>query len=191
MSGPARESSTSHPPGRTRLAIIALLTFQAVALGYEAWHLSLTADEPSHLVAGYMYWNGRDGLFPSDTPPLTRLAGGWVPLLLRAPILVGPGPLENQSAYVIGDDLMRRMDGPSARRLIFRCRLPFLVFPLLITALVWHWGCRLFGDFPALMLAACAAAEPTILGHGALIKSDVPAAAMTLLFCYASWRYWR
>jgi hypothetical protein len=181
------------PPwsGRSRLAIVALLVCQAVALLYEARHLSLTPDEPSHLTAGYMYWTGRDFLFPSDTPPLTRIVSGWVPLLLQVPFDIKPEPLETQSAYAIGSEQLASLDGAAARRLIFWCRMPFLIFPLLITALMWHWGRALFGEGVVLVLASCAALEPTILGHGVLIKSDVPAAAMALLFCCVSWRYWR
>src|SRR5207302_3609771 len=49
----------------------------------------------------------------------------------------------------------------------------------------------LFGARVGLLLAACGALEPTILGHGVLINSDVPAACVALWFAYASWRYWR
>jgi hypothetical protein len=42
-----------------------------------------------------------------------------------------------------------------------------------------------------LYLAACGALEPTILGHGVLINSDVPAAFGALWFAYEAWTYWR
>jgi hypothetical protein len=187
----AAESLSGSYSSKLKLAIAVLLALQALALVYEAWHLSLTADEPSHLTAAYMYWSGRDFLFPSDTPPLTRMMSGWMPRLLSLPFRIHEGALEQQNAYDIGTDMIARLDGASARRLIFWCRLPFLIFPLLITALIWHWGQQLFSERIALLLAACAAAEPTILGHGALIKSDVAAATMTLLFCYMSWRHWQ
>jgi hypothetical protein len=67
-------------------------------------------------------------------------------------------------------------------------RLPIVIFPLGIVLLVWTWARELWEDAIALTLAACAAPEPTILGHGALIKSDVAAAFGALLFAYAAWR---
>src|SRR4029077_669940 len=76
------------------------------------------------------------------------------------------------------------------RRLLFFTRLPFLVFPLLIVFLLWHWGRQLFGEPAGLFLAACGALEPTILGHGVLINSAVPAACAALWFAYTAWKYW-
>jgi hypothetical protein len=55
---------------------------------------------------------------------------------------------------------------------------------------VWTWARQLWNVTIALTLAACTALEPTILGHGALIKSDAAAAFGALLFAYAAWRYW-
>jgi hypothetical protein len=78
-----------------------------------------------------------------------------------------------------------------AQRLLFFMRLPFVAFPLLIAFLLWRWGGELFGDRIGLALAGCGLLEPTILGHGALIKSDVPAAFGALWFANAAWRYWR
>ena len=78
-----------------------------------------------------------------------------------------------------------------ARRLVFYMRLPFIIFPLLIVFLVWHWGRQLFAEWIALTLAACMALEPTLLGHGALNASDVPSAFAALWVAYSAWRYWR
>jgi hypothetical protein len=97
---------------------------------------------------------------------------------------------QRQDAYSIGGRTLGRLPAADARRVIFLTRLPFLVFPLGIVYLVWLWGRQLFRDSVALGLAACAALEPTILGHGALIKSDVAAAFGALAFAYAAWRYW-
>jgi len=57
---------------RPYLGIAILLLLCAAALTYQARHLGLTIDEPSHFAAAYMYWLGEDVLQPSDTPPLTR-----------------------------------------------------------------------------------------------------------------------
>jgi len=42
---------------------------------------------------------------------------------------------------------------------LFYTRLPFIVFPLLIVFLTWHWSRQLFGPSIALVLAACCALE--------------------------------
>jgi hypothetical protein len=161
----------------------------AIALVYQTRHLGLTVDETSHFAAAYAYWLGEDVLQPSDAPPLTRAISGWVPRVLRAPSPRETNGWKERDAYMIGAEILDRPN-IRARRLLFYTRLPFLVFPLLIVFLLWHWGRQLFGEPIALFLAACGVLEPTILGHGVLINSDVPAAFAALWFAYASWKYW-
>src|SRR5436309_1570767 len=174
---------------RQYLGIGVLLAWCAAGLIYEARRLGLTVDETSHFAAAYMYWLGEDVLSPADAPPLTRAICGWVPRLLRAPDPRTTSGWRERDAYVIGADILDRRN-IRARRLLFYTRLPFLTFPLLIVFLLWHWGRQLFSEPVALLVAACGALEPTILGHGVLINSDVPAACGALWFAYAAWRYW-
>ena len=161
----------------------------AAALIYQTRRLGLTVDETSHFAAAYMYWLGEDVLQPADAPPLTRAICGWVPRLLGAPHPRDTNGWKDRDAYMIGAEILDRPN-IRARRLLFYTRLPFLIFPLLIVFLLWHWGRQLFGEPIGLFLAACGALEPTILGHGVLINSDVPAAFGALWFAYAAWKYW-
>lgn len=162
----------------------------AAALTYQTRHLGLTVDETSHFAAAYAYWLGEDVLQPPDAPPLTRAICGWVPRLLGAPKPRDSNGWKERDAYRIGAEILDRPN-IRARRLLFYTRLPFLVFPLLIVFLLWQWGRQLFGEPVGLCLAVCGALEPTILGHGVLINSDVPAAFGALWFAYEAWRYWR
>ena len=165
-----------------------LLAGCAAALTLQTRHLGLTVDETSHFAAAYTYWLGEDVLQPPDAPPLTRAICGWVPRLLHAPRPRDTNGWKERDAYLIGAEILDRPN-IRARRLLFYTRLPFLVFPLLIVFLLWHWGRQLFGEPVALCLAACGALEPTIQGHGVLIDSDVAAAFAALWFAYAAWRY--
>jgi hypothetical protein len=175
---------------RRYAGIVLLLLGCAAALVYQTRHLGLTIDETSHFAAAYAYWQGEDVLDPADAPPLTRALCGWVPRLLRAPRLQETNGWKERDAYLIGAEILDRPN-IRARRLLFFTRLPFLIFPLLIVFLLWHWGRELFGQWIGLFLAACGALEPTILGHGVLINSDVPAAFGALWWAYAAWKYWR
>jgi len=130
------------------------------ALVYEARSYSITADEPSHLAAGYMYWQGKDILQPSDAPPLTRLLSGWIPALLAAPLPLDARPLTEQNAYDVGRNMMTAMGPKAAHRLYFFTRLPFLLFPIGIVVLLWHWAGLLFHPSVRWLLALAAAAEP-------------------------------
>jgi F0F1-type ATP synthase assembly protein I len=170
--------------------IILILLCLAGALVFEAKHAGLAGDEPSHFAAGYLYWLGEDVLVPADTPPLTRMISGWVARVRRAPDPRLSKIWASRDAYLIGAEILGVKGGPG-RRMLFYSRLPFLVFPLGIVFLLWHWGRQLFSGGTALILASCAALEPTILGLGPLINSDVPAAFAALWFAYAAWAYWR
>jgi hypothetical protein len=92
---------------------------------------------------------------------------------------------------VIAGEMMQRMSAGQIQRLFFFSRLPLLVFPLLTTLLVWHWGRQLFGGWPGVLLALAMALEPTALGHGAVFKNDLAATFTHLLFWYRAWRLWK
>jgi hypothetical protein len=174
-----------------RRSILLLLALDAGLLAYQAWHLGLTADEPSHFAAAQQYWLGNDVLEPSDTPPLMRILCGWIPVAISAPVDRTSDAWIHHDAYGIGAETLGKLDAARSRQILFFTRLPFLVFPLGIVWLVWRWAREMWTDGIALALAACAVFEPTILGHGALIKSDVAAAFGALLFGYTAWRYWQ
>ena len=137
---------------RRYAAIGLLLVGCAAALLYQTRRLGLTVDETSHFAAAYAYWQGEDVLEPPDAPPLTRAICGWVPRLLKAPQLRDTNGWKERDAYLIGAEILDRPN-IRARRLLFYTRLPFLIFPLLIVFLLWHWGRQLFGEPVALLLA--------------------------------------
>src|SRR5215831_140406 len=145
---------------RWHARIGALILGCATALIFQTRRVGLTVDETSHFAAAYSHWLGEDVLQPADAPPLTRAICGWVPRLLGAPPPRSAKGWADRDAYMIGAEILDRTD-IRARRLLFYTRLPFLIFPLLIVFLIWHWGRQLFGESIGLVLAACAALEPT------------------------------
>lgn len=175
-------------PKATKTLVAILLSCYAAVLSSQAWRIGVTFDEPSHLAAGYMYWLGQDVLHPSDTPPLMRILSGWIPHVMG--VAVKRDTWTRETSFDIGSHMLQALDAPRARRFIFLSRLPFLIFPLLTVWLVWHWAGQLFGEGTALVLAVAAMLEPTLAGHGPLVKSDVAAAFGCLLFFYSAWRYW-
>jgi hypothetical protein len=167
--------------------IVLLLVGAAAALAGEAWRVGVTVDEPPELYESYLYWRGIGDLDPGDTPPLMRMICGWVPLIMGAPVPSWGGG----NSFPNGVEMLRRLGPVRARRLVFASRLVFAAFPLLTIWLVWHWGREMFSPWIALAVAAGVALEPTVMAHGAFIKSDVPAAFGLVLFCWQAERYWR
>lgn len=169
-----------------RYGIHLILGVTLSLLVYEARRVGLSTDEPSHFAAGYSYWRGQDILQPADTPPLTRVVSGWIPGVLNMATPEQTEGWADRDAYTIGIKLLNPARGRAA---LIATRLPFLLFPLAMVYLVWRWARQIYSDGTALILAAICGLEPTILGHGALIKSDVPAACMALWFGYRAWKF--
>ena len=170
--------------------LTALLVALAVALFHQAGALGLTVDEPSHLFSARLYWQGADRLQPRDMPPLIKIVGGWVPALMQVPDMQTDPSWSQQHEWPISSAMLRRMKGPDIQALVRASRLPFIVFPLLTTALLWWWSRQLFSPSTALTLATIFAFEPTALGHGALFKNDHAATFGYLIFWVLAWRYW-
>ena len=175
-----------------RRALAAVLLLAGCALVFQAWWLSLTADEPSHMLSSYLYWRGRDRLYPRDMPPLIKIAGGWPTLFMKLPVdpdLGAPG--DKRSEWMEAASLINSLPPEKLQRFVFWSRLPLIVFPLLTSWLLWRWGRELFGSRVGVLIAALWAFSPVPLGHGALFKNDHAAAFTYLLFWYVAGRYWR
>lgn len=167
-----------------------LLLALASALVYQAWHLGVTIDEPSHLMSAHLYWHGADKLYPRDMPPVIKITGGWVAALFDLPVPYDHEIWQTQQEWDIACEMMARMSGDQVQRVYFWSRLPLIVFPLLTALLVWRWSRELFSPWIGVLLAALYALEPTALGHGALFKNDIAATFAYLLFWYRVWKLW-
>lgn len=170
--------------------LASILALLAAALVHQAGALGITVDEPSHLLSARLYWQGADTLKPRDMPPLIKIVGGWVPLFFRLPDMTKDPSWLQQHEWPISSAMLRGMKSAEIQPFIFAARLPFILFPLLTTALLWWWSRQLFSPSTALTLAALFAFEPTSLGHGAFFKNDHAATFTYLLFWVLAWRYW-
>jgi hypothetical protein len=170
--------------------LVAMLIALGAALVHQAEALGITVDEPSHLLSAHLYWQGADRLAPRDMPPLIKIVGGWIPGLFGLPDMTTDPSWAQQHEWPISSAMLLRMRPAEIQPLIRAARLPFILFPLLTTALLWWWARQLFSPSTALTLAAIFACEPTSLGHGAFFKNDHAATFGYLLFWVLAWRYW-
>ncbi len=181
-----------HLPRWERAALASLLILLFAAVAFEAWTLGPTADEPSHILSSWLWWHGRDRLYPRDVPPLIKIVGGSAiastPLPLP-PDLGKPGDTRSEWAEAAG--LFGRIPPGDLQRFLFRARLPLAVFPLLATFVLWLWTRERFGARAAFTVALLWACCPTALGHSGLFKNDLAATATYVLFGYAAWRFWK
>lgn len=183
---------------RASLAAAAVLALVALVEIDTARSLSVTCDEVSYLSSGYSYVARGAILMGPTHPPLAKLLGGAT---LRALGARGEWPSELDARptddwrpeWVYGERLLFADNSdftfPGCARgadaLVVAARLPNLVFPLLVAAIVYAWSRDRFGSWGGLVSLVLTATYPDLLGHGALVCSDVPLAAFALAagFC--------
>jgi len=199
MTGPflrdVGQCSSENPTGslqRTVRVIVfgLLLPGQWLLLGWLACCTSPTSDEVAHMAAGVRIWQQqRFDLYPVN-PPLVKLVA-TLPVVLDAPVEdwrhldTTPG---TRPEWIVGADFLRantprfRWDFVMAR---WMC-LPFCSLGLIYCYL---WSESLWGPMGGLLSAILWSFSPMILGNGALITPDVPAAALGVatLFYFRAW----
>lgn len=201
-SSAARKPGANHEPSAIantqrhslRLEWFALCAIWAVlitALMWQAHHVGITTDEPSHLVSASLYWKGQDRLLPRDMPPLIKIATGAMPATRNLQISYDKPAWKQRSEWGMALELMLNLPKPSIQPLFFQARLPMIVFPIFTTLTLFLWGRSLFGPLAGVAAAFLFAFEPTSMGHGALVKNDHAAAFGYLFFWYRAWRYWQ
>jgi hypothetical protein len=74
-------------------------------------------------------------------------------------------------------------------RLLVVGRLPTILASATLIYLLWWFGSRLLGPAAGLIAAGLAAFEPTVIGHGHLITTDIPVTLALLGTIVQLWRY--
>jgi len=149
-----------------RLAPALLLAAMAALLVTGSLHKKLVYDEFDNLAYGHRFLT--EG-------PSAEMRGQRMPVLaLNAIGCHGDGCR------------LKVLDASERGRLM--ARLPTMVFTLALGALVFRWSGELFGARAALLALVLYAFQPTFLGHGKQVTSDVQ---VTLLMTLAVYTFWK
>jgi hypothetical protein len=185
------------PPGASwldRLSLLppALLLTAAVAVS-SALSLaamigdSCTNDEVVHLPAGYTYLATRDFRLNPEHPALAKLLAA-APLLALDPRWPGEGAdWQAGRQWQFGYRFLNHSNDPD--RFLFWGRLPMLFWPALLLGAVFAAARELYGPRGGFIALCLAVFYPEFLGHGHLVTTDVPVAAMMFLSFTALWKY--
>jgi len=179
---------------RVEIGAALILLLMAVNLVSVTARKSITADEvvliPSayyHLVTNHL------PLIPQH-PPLCKLLAG-LPLLFIQPNELSPEqvdssarPPEVEWAYImrLWQDNRAHFDA-----ICFWARVPMIGLTLALGVLLFAFARELFGDLAALLALFLFALEPTVLAHGRVVQTDIPAAFGFLLTVFVLYRYLR
>ena len=169
-------------------AVVALIAVQMVQTVFVVHRESLTFDEGNHMFAGYMMGHTGDyGLNP-EHPPLVKLLAA-VPLLGRN---IWVPQLKNRDfkaeAYMSGRDWVARNDG-DRNQLVFQMRLAAGLLALAFSLVVFVAAREYFGDVAGLVALALACFDPNVLGHSALVTTDIGVSLFFLASTYTFYRY--
>jgi len=146
----------------------------------------LTSDEVIHIPAGYYSLTTGEYRMNAEHPPLAKMWSA-LPLLLFLPNDEGPadapGNFSQRGGQFYGH--FWRVNQGVFQRIFFWARTAMVAFAIVLGILLFVATRRWFGSAAAVFSVLLYSLEPTILGHGRLVHTDIPAAFMYLLFFVA------
>ena len=184
----ARRSAAAH---RAEIACAALLLLMAANLFATISRKSITNDEIVHIPAGYYHLVAGEFQLNNEHPPLVKMWAALPLLFLQ--------PDEPPAPNTDDENFMERTWGFHARfwqanrehfaAITFWPRVMMIPIALALGALIFVFTRKLFGDTAALLAVALYVLEPTVLAHGRIVHTDLPAALVYLLFFFMLYRY--
>lgn len=176
---------------KAEMVCAALLLLMAVNLFAAIARKSITNDEIVHIPAGYYHLVAGDFQLNNEHPPLVKM---WAAL----PLLVVQ-PDEPPAPKTDNENFMERTWGFHERfwqanqarfqTVTFWPRAIMIPITLALGVLIFVFARKLFGETAALIAVAFYVLEPTVLAHGRIVHTDVPAAFVYLLFFFALYKY--
>jgi hypothetical protein len=169
-----------------------LLLIMSVNLLTTIAHKSITNDETVLIPSAYYHWVTNDFQLVREHPPLCKFLAGF-PLLFVQPNELVPEKIdpkatagEREWAYA-----MRFWEDnrPAFEALSFWARLPMIALTIALGVLIFLFTRDLFGVRAAILAVALFTLEPTMLAHGRVVQTDLPAATGFLLVFYTLHRY--
>ncbi len=135
------------------------------------------------------YWFQRFDLARVN-PPLVRYVAVFPLLSKRVSVNWSnwndfPG---SRSERELGQDVLRR-NAPQLQHLFFAARLACIPIYLIAALVIFHWAYELYGAAAAHLALLLWCSDPMILGHSALVSTDVAAAALAVLTVFAFVRW--
>lgn len=172
---------------RKEILCAGLLLLMGINLVTVIRRKTLTNDEYYHIPAGYYYLTQGNFKLNEEHPPLVKL---WAALPLLAIRPVTPPPVETPTENPItrGHETFAQFwaaNQSQSEAIAFWARVPMILITLALGVLIFIYARQLFGGRAAVFAVLLFILEPTVLAHGRIVQTDVPAALAYLLFFIA------
>jgi 4-amino-4-deoxy-L-arabinose transferase-like glycosyltransferase len=155
----------------------------ALVLGHTRMD-SFSADEPIHILAGYIQVTARTAIVNIEHPPLAKALAGFAVAAL--PVPRPPDPLPLGMAFSDFGHGFLFGSGVSPDRIAAAARAPFLGVLAALLALVFFAARGQFGNGAALFAVAMLAFDPNLVAHAGIVHTDA-AAALVFLSGVLAW----
>lgn len=154
---------------------------------------SITIDEIAHVPAGYYHLVAGNYTLNNEHPPLVKYWAA-LPLLFLQPNEPPLAALDNVDFYTRTGDAFAKFWTANASQfevISFWTRLPMILLTLVLGWLIFVFTKELSNPRAGVLAVALYSLEPTVLAHGRIVHTDLPAALAYLLFVLALYRYHR
>lgn len=187
-------SPDKNRPAANKLYVVcAVFLFAAFAfqLWYHAVRASVTVDESPHILAGYRHLQCGDYGINPEHPPMAKMLAA-IPLQFRAmnqpPWECGSQMTSKPDSFTYGGRFLveNGVDG-----VVIPTRLSIALLSLFLAAMVFLAAWTMFGRAEALVALALLAFEPTLIGHGSVVTTDMALSATSFAFIFALYRFCR
>jgi Dolichyl-phosphate-mannose-protein mannosyltransferase len=175
------------------LIVLALLAVMAANLFAVIARKSITIDEIAHIPAGYYHLFAGNYTLNNEHPPLVKLWAA-LPLLFLQPNEPPLAALDNVDFYTRTGDAFANFwtaNSSEFEVISFWTRVPMVVLTLVLGWLIFVFTRDLANPRAGILAVALYSLEPTVLAHGRIVHTDLPAALAYLLFVLAFYRYYR
>jgi hypothetical protein len=153
---------------------------------------NITNDELVHIPAGYYHLVGGEFQLNNEHPPLVKMWAA-LPLLLIQPNESPPTAAEQQGNFLeftwSYDQRFWARNKNRLETLEFWTRAMMIVVACGLGVLIFAYARDLFGVRAAIFAVALYTLEPTVLAHGHIVHTDLPAALAFLLFFFVLRKY--
>jgi hypothetical protein len=144
--------------------------------------MSQTADEATHLFAGFRYLKCGDLTVSPEHPPLAKTVAAAPLVSLNFSVNCSPFQGNDVEQSITAVNWLYSQNWKPA---LARARGAASVFALGLCLLVWLAARRMFGFATAVVATMLLVFEPNVLAYGALVMTDIPVTCMMLFAVFA------